>query len=100
MSVSVKEKETYTIIQETKPGGMEAIFYKGSEVLEIYEDRYKALTFQKVQIPFYKKRLVELKKAQRNEVLEFSQGSITIQFEKEKIPFLEECFKQMEGAAE
>lgn len=98
MSVSVKDHGSYVLVKEADK--KEALFYKDSEVLEIYADRYKALKFQKVQIPFYKKRLVEFKKARRNEVLELSQGDTTIQFTKEEIPFLEECFKQLKGEAE
>ncbi|MED3441984.1 hypothetical protein P4393_21390 [Bacillus subtilis] len=98
MSVSVIGHGSYLLVKET--GGKEALVYKINEILEIYADRYKALKFQKVQIPFYKKRLDEFKKAQRNEVLEFSQGNITIQFTKDEIPFLEECFKQLKGEAE
>lgn len=98
MSVSIKENENYVLVQETD--GKEALFYKDSEVLEIYEDRYKALIFQKVHFLFYKKRLDEFKKARRNEVLELSRGNITIQFTKKEIPFLEECFKQLKGEAE
>ncbi|CAF1778238.1 hypothetical protein NRS6094_04345 [Bacillus subtilis] len=98
MSVSVIGHGSYILVKET--GGKEALVYKINEILEIYAGRYKAVRFQKAQIPFYKKRLDEFKKAQRNEVLEFSQGDTTIQFTKEEIPFLEECFKQLKGEAE
>ncbi|MGP8315496.1 hypothetical protein [Bacillus subtilis] len=98
MSVSVIGHGSYLLVKET--GGKEALVYKINEMLKIYADGYKALKFQKAQIPFYKKRLDEFKKAQRNEVLEFSQGDITIQFTKEEIPFLEECFKQLKGETE
>ncbi|MCY8867378.1 hypothetical protein MOD76_19640 [Bacillus spizizenii] len=61
MSVSVKDKGTYTIVQEAEPEGKEAIYYKESEVLQILESRHKAIQFTKEEIPFLEECLKQLK---------------------------------------